>query len=90
MLLTVPDGFRCYHYLALSVAKVTFKKYSAVKITGNGRRETRKRVASFLTRATSAAKLAHSRDYQGKVTDKEQPTEGYFRMRKFASKGCDD
>ena len=90
MLLTVPDGFRCYHYLALSVAKVTFKKYSAVKITGNDCREARKRVASFLTRATSAAKLAHSRDYQGKVTGKEQPTEGYFRMRKFASKGCDD
>ena len=34
----------------LYCTKVTFKKNSAVKIIGNGSRETRKRVASFLTR----------------------------------------
>ena len=73
----------------LIIVKETFKKYSTVKITGNGRREARRRCTSFLT-CHWRGQTCTSRDYQGEVAGKEQPTEGYFRLRKFASKGCDD
>ena len=40
--------------------------------------------------AHSRGQTCAARDYQGEVAGKEQPTEGYFRLRKFASKGWDD
>jgi hypothetical protein len=38
----------------------------------------------------SRGQTCAARDYQGEIAGKEQPTEGYFHFRKFASKGCDD
>ena len=35
----MPEVLRSYFCLAISNAKVTFKKYSIVKITGNGHRK---------------------------------------------------
>ena len=61
---------------------VTSKKYSVVKITGNGRREARKRGVSFLTRCKRGQTCA-SRDYQGKVAGKRTTNEGYFRPAKI-------
>jgi len=58
------------------------KKYSVVKITGTGRREARKRGASFLTRCKRGQTCA-SRDYQGKVAGKRTTNEGYFRSAKI-------
>ena len=58
------------------------KKYSVVKITGNDRREARKRGASFLTRCKRGQTCA-SRDYQGKVAGKRTTNEGYFRPAKI-------
>ena len=56
--------------LSIFIATVTFKKYSAVKITGNGRREARKRVGMFFDAPQKRGQTSHSRDYQGEVAGK--------------------
>ena len=93
------DGYwlcplRCRMFLMLPmlqypIAKVTFKELQHCQNHRQRPQRGAEKMYKF-SDAHSRGQTCTSRDYQGEVAGKEQPTEGYFRFRKFASKGCDD
>ena len=86
---TVPNIFNVT-IAVISNSKGYFQRTTALSKSQATAAERRgRRCTSFLTRHWRG-QTCTSRDYQGEVAGKEQPTEGYFRFRKFASKGCDD